>query len=169
MASVERHRCSNEAKTRKPLKFGGVPQTRQSISAASGPKVSSVVCGGTPANFNGFRVLAALLQRCRSTEANETLHDVWPSPGLVDYLYTFGGCCPVMEFLSGAKFTLRKFASSKSCTLLYWQRYCTALEQWARAKLCGIEHTVQFSRATITLGIGPHSSLVLFLAFVDYC
>jgi len=27
---------------------------------------------GTPANFNGFRVLASLLQRRRSTEANQT-------------------------------------------------------------------------------------------------
>ena len=43
---------------------------------------------GTPANFNGFRVLASLLQRRRSTEANQTLHNVWPLPGLVD-LYTF--------------------------------------------------------------------------------
>jgi len=25
---------------------------------------------GTPANFNGFRILASLLQRCRSPEAN---------------------------------------------------------------------------------------------------
>jgi len=25
--------------------------------------------------------------------------------------------------------------ASKSCVLLYWQRYCTALEQWASAKL----------------------------------
>jgi len=41
----------------------------------------------TPANFNGFRVLASLLHRRRSTEANQTLHDVWPSPGLVDYLH----------------------------------------------------------------------------------
>jgi len=40
---------------------------------------------GTPANFNGLRVLASLLQRRRSTEANQTLHDVWPSPGLVHY------------------------------------------------------------------------------------
>jgi len=40
---------------------------------------------GTPANFNGFRVLASLLHRCRSTEGNQTLHDVWPSPGLVHY------------------------------------------------------------------------------------
>ena len=52
----------------------------------------------TPANFNGFRVLASLLQRRRSTEANQTLHDVWPSPGLVHYMYIFGNSCPVTEF-----------------------------------------------------------------------
>ena len=41
-------------------------------------EIGSLVCG-TPTNFNGFRVLAALLQRRRSTEANhQTLHDVWP-------------------------------------------------------------------------------------------
>jgi len=39
---------------------------------------------GTPANFNGFRILASLLQRRRSTEANQTLHIVCPLPGLVD-------------------------------------------------------------------------------------
>jgi len=38
LASVERLRCSNEAKTQKPLKFAGVPQARQSISTAIGPK-----------------------------------------------------------------------------------------------------------------------------------
>ena len=30
--------CSNAAKTRNQLKFGGVPQTNQTISAASGSK-----------------------------------------------------------------------------------------------------------------------------------
>jgi len=30
--------CSNAAKMWNPLKFAGVPQTRQQISAASGPK-----------------------------------------------------------------------------------------------------------------------------------
>jgi len=30
--------CGNATKTRNPLKFTGVPQTRQEISAASGPK-----------------------------------------------------------------------------------------------------------------------------------
>jgi len=31
-------RCSNAAKMQNPLKFAGVPQTRQQISAGSGPK-----------------------------------------------------------------------------------------------------------------------------------
>ena len=62
---------------------------------------------GTPANFNGFRVLASLLHRRRSTEVSQTLHDAW---------------CKI------------HFAP-KSCVLLYWQHYCTALEQWASAKL----------------------------------
>jgi len=48
---------------------------------------------GTPANFNGFRALASLLHQRRSMEVNQTLHDVWPSPGLVYYTH-FGGSCP---------------------------------------------------------------------------
>jgi len=40
---------------------------------------------GTSVNFNGFRVLASLLHRRHSTEVNQTLHDLWPSPGLVHY------------------------------------------------------------------------------------
>jgi len=52
---------------------------------------------GTP-NFNGFRVLSSLLQRRRSPEANQTLHDVWPSHGLVHYIYIFRGSCPLTEF-----------------------------------------------------------------------
>ena len=36
--------CSNAAKTRNPLKFPGVPQTRQQISAASRPKFT-LFCG----------------------------------------------------------------------------------------------------------------------------
>jgi len=53
---------------------------------------------GTPANFNGFRVLASLLQRRRSLDANQTLQDVCPSLGLVHYIYIFGGSCPLTEF-----------------------------------------------------------------------
>ena len=61
---------------------------------------------GTPANFNGFRVLPSFLQRRRSPEANQTLHDVWPSPGLVHYIH-FRGLLPPDGILPGAKFTLR--------------------------------------------------------------
>ena len=52
----------------------------------------------TSANFNEFRVLASLLHRRRSKEVNQTLHDVWPSPGLVHGVYFFGDSCPVTEF-----------------------------------------------------------------------
>ena len=42
----------------------------------------------------------------------------------------------------------------------FWQPYCTALEYWALATLCGVEQRAPpiFGRAAITLGIGPHSS-----------
>jgi len=49
---------------------------------------------GTPANFNGFRVFASLLHRLRSTEVNQTLHNVWPSSGLVHYTYILGALVP---------------------------------------------------------------------------
>jgi len=38
LACGKRRRCSNEGKTRNPLKFTGVAQTRQQISAVSRPK-----------------------------------------------------------------------------------------------------------------------------------
>jgi len=43
--------------------------------------------------------------------------------------------------------------------------YCTVLQQRASAKLCGVEQRAPpiFGRATITLGIGPHSSCRLLL------
>jgi len=70
---------------------------------------------GTPANFNGFRILAS----------NRALHDVWPSPGLLHYIYMyiFGGS-PWRNFAA-----CKLHFASKSCVLLYWHRYCTALQQ----------------------------------------
>ena len=49
-----------------------------------GPLAAEIGSRGwdTPTNFNGFRVLASLLQQRRSSEANQTFYDVWPSPGL---------------------------------------------------------------------------------------
>jgi len=65
-------------------------------------EIGSGVCG-TPANFNRFRILPSLLQQRQSPEANQTLHSVWPFPGLVHYIHinTFsggGGSCPLREF-----------------------------------------------------------------------
>jgi len=57
-----------------------------------------LVVWGNPANFNGFRVLASLLQRCHSTDVNQTLHDVWMSLGLVHCAYIFGGFYFITEF-----------------------------------------------------------------------
>ena len=83
------------------------PHNMVNFSLAAAEIVSLV--WGTPANFNGFCILASLLQRRPSTEANQTIHSVWPLPGLVDYIYIFGSCCTVTEFCQ---------RPPKSCTLL---------------------------------------------------
>jgi len=44
LTSTTRVPCSNAANTRNPLKLRGVPQTNETISAASGPS-SSPYCG----------------------------------------------------------------------------------------------------------------------------
>jgi len=121
------------------------------LAAEIGP-----VVWGTPANLNAFCVLASLLQRRRSTEANQTLHDVWPLPGLVNCIYTFGGCCPVTEFCQ---------VQSSLCVLQVLRSPIGRVT--ARHSSSGREPNFAelstgrqlFGRATITLGIGPHSSL----------
>ena len=77
--------------------------------------------------------LASLLQRRRSPEANQTLHDIWPSPGWYT-MYTFS--MALVHWRNFARYKIH-FAS-KSCVLLYWQRQCTALQQRTSAKLCGV-------------------------------
>ena len=70
-----------------------------------GPLTAEIGSGvwGTLTNFNGFRVLASLVQRRRLTEVHQTLDDVRPSPGLVHYR----GLLLPDGILTGAKFTLR--------------------------------------------------------------
>jgi len=85
---------------------------------------------GTPANFNEFRVLPSLLlHRRRATEVNHTLHDLWPSPGLVHYIYIFGGSCLLIGILSGCVQILRYPILA---ALLHGSRAV------ASAKLCGV-------------------------------
>jgi len=95
-------------------------------------------------------------------------------------------CADTLYIHFGGSFLLTKFCqvqhnihfASKSFVLLFWQRYCTAIEQWASAKLCGMvqgmdlwnfrsssfstEDATYIPRAAITLGIGPHSSFSWF-------
>jgi len=80
--------------------------TRRHNMVNFGPLAAEIgsIVWGTPANFNRFRVLASLLQRCRLTEANPTLHDVWPSPGLVHHFWRL---LPRRGILPGTIFTLR--------------------------------------------------------------
>ena len=128
-------------------------------------EISSLVWG-TPADFIGFRVLASLLQRRRSTEANQTLHDVWPSPGLLHYIYIFGGPCPLQNSLC-----VQVLRSPILAALVHDTRVM------ASAKLWGLEQRAPpiFGRAAITLSIGLHSSFVLlarlhnfrFLLFIE--
>ena len=109
--------------------------------------------GTTQVAWRCFCVLpSSLLRRC-SLEANHNLHDVWPYPALLHYIYIFGGSCPLTEFAR-----CKIHFTSKSCVLLYWHRYCMALQQRASTKLCGVEQRAPpiFGRAAIRLGIGPH-------------
>jgi len=75
-------------------------------------EIGSGVCS-TPAIFNGFRVLASLLQRRSSPDANQTLHDIWPSHGLVHYIYIFGSSCGLAPWRNFARCNIH--FTSKSC------------------------------------------------------
>jgi len=104
---------------------------------------------GTPTNFNGFVTAATSLNGSQPNYA-QCLALTWAGRLYIHFrrLLLRSGILP------GAKFTVRPL----SLALSYWQRYCTAVEHWVRAKLCGVEHRAPpiFSRATITLGTGPH-------------
>jgi len=103
-----------------------------------GPLTAEIVSEtfGTPANFNGFRVLASLLQRRHWLEANQTLHLCTTFGRLLGWytIYTFSEALAPDGILPRAKFTLRP----KSCVLLYWQRYCMALKRRVSAKICSM-------------------------------
>ena len=58
--------CINAAKTRDPLKFAGVPQTRQQISAASGR--SSLYCGGHLEDILLLKKFFRIVDTCLSCE-----------------------------------------------------------------------------------------------------
>ena len=116
---------------------------------------------GTPANFNEFRVLPLFLQRCRSSEANQTLLDVWPSPGLVH----FRGLLPLTEFYPvQSSLYVKVLHSPVLAALLHGTPVVGVSQPLRRSTRNGITKLSQtalpiFGWAAITLSIGPHSSL----------
>jgi len=119
---------------------------------------------GTPANMNGFRVLAALLHRRRLTEVNQTLHDIWPSPVLIHYIYILRGSCLITEFCHIQNpICVQVLCSPILLALLHGTRAVGVSETLRRRTRNGITELLQrappiFGWAAITLGIGPHSS-----------
>jgi len=119
---------------------------------------------GTPAFFNRLRILASLLQRRRSPEANQTLHDLWSSPVLAHYIYIFGGCCPLAELCYVQNsLCVQVLRSCILAALLHGTPAAGLSQTLRRGTRNGITELSQwappiFRWAAITLGIGPHSS-----------
>ena len=116
---------------KKNLLSSNIPSTCSYNMANFGPQMAETGSGvwGTPANLRLGFVTAAT----SSPEANQTLHDVWPSPGLVYCIFIFGALAQWWNF-ARCKIHL----ASKSCLLLYWQHYCTALQERVSAELFGM-------------------------------
>jgi len=121
-----------------------------------GPLAAEIGSGvwGTPANFNGFRILPSLMQRRRSPEANETLHGVWPSPGLLHYVYIFGGSCPLTEF---------RHVQNSLCVQVLSSPILAALRHGTpaagSAKVCGVVQGMElrnFRRGRHLYSLGGH-------------
>ena len=85
VSTIEKNLLDSNISPRSPHNMVNVGQ----LTAETGSGVY-----GTPANFDDFRVLASLLHRRRAKQVNQTLHDVWPSPRLVHYIYIFGVLVP---------------------------------------------------------------------------
>jgi len=119
---------------------------------------------GHPANFCVFCVLASILQRHRATEAIQTLHDVWPSPGLVHY--TFSAALAPWRNLPGTKFTLRpSFAFSYIDSVT--ARHSSNGLQPKFAPLRGGRHL--FSAGWPSRWASAHFQLTFILRFIGLC
>jgi len=121
---------------------------------------------GNPANFNGFRVLPSLLQRRRSPEANQILHDLWPFSALVHYIIHFRGigALPPTEFCQVHNSLYAQVLRSLILlALLHGTPAAGVSQTLPPGTRNGIMELSQrapaiFGWLAITLGIGPYSS-----------
>jgi len=138
-----------------------------------GPLTAEIGSGvwGTPANFNGFRILPSLglLQRRRSPEAIQTLHNVWPSPGLVLIHYThFQGL--MTEFCPVQNSVYVQVLHSPILTALLHSTPAAGVSQTLRRGTRNYGTFTELSQrsppifgwAVMTLGTVPHSSRFSF-------
>jgi len=71
------------------------------------------------------------------------------------------GWYTIYIYILGALIRFKNHFASNSSVILYWQRYCTALEQLASAKLCGV--VSPRDRAAMPFDIGRSNCLVCYL------
>jgi len=113
--------------------------------------------------------LASCLRYCSDvTHRRPTkLQDVWPSPGLVHYVYIFRGSCSLTEVCLVQNLLYVQVLHSSIFAALLQGTPAAGISQ---TLLCGTRNgTSYFCRghhifgwAAITLGIGPHSSSLMF-------
>jgi len=126
---------------------------------------------GYPSKFQQVSHLAfvtAAVQRRRSLEANQTLHDVWLSPGLLHDIYIFGGSCCLTEFcLVQNSLYIKVLRSLILAALLHGTPavgVSQTLQHGTRNGITELSLSAPpiFGWAAMTLGIGPHSSYIYF-------
>jgi len=95
------------------------------------------------------------------------LHDVWLSPALVDYMYIFGGSCPLMQFCPVQNSLYVQVLHFPILAALVHGTPAAGISQTLR---CGTRNGIMelpqrappiFGWVAITLGISPHSSLIM--------
>jgi len=113
--------------------------------------------------------MALLLQRRRSTEAIQTLHDIWPSSRTLHihspWLLPLGEFCHTQNLLCVQVF--RSFVTARHSSSGRQPNLAACYKEWNNATFVHI-----FGWAAITLGIGTHSSsssyfLLFFLAYSE--
>ena len=120
-------------------------------------EIGLAVCS-IPANFNEFHDLASLLHWRRSVEVNQTLHDLWPSPGLLHYIYIFGGSCPLAKFCHLQNSPCVQVLRPPTLVALLHGTPAAGVSQTATWYKKSQRAPPIFDWAAITMGIGPHSS-----------
>jgi len=119
-----------------------------------------------PANFNGFRVLASLLQRHRSSEVNQTFAR-WLAVSWAGTLH-FRGLLPLTEFchVQNSRY-VQVLRSPILAALLHGTPAAgvsQTLRRGTRNRITELSQNAPptFGWADITLGIGSHCSFFIF-------